>query len=436
MLKIKENFIYVPYILIALIPITLITGPAVPDLSLFVVCLIFIIYLYKYNINLLSNNFSYYSLFFWICLLLLNLVSLNFYKSFGESFIFGRMLLLPIIMYLWLLKTNKLIKNVILIVLFANLIVLFDSIYQFLNYHPLNGFGDDIFSRKAEIYGRLSGPFLDMVPGSYIAKFFIFGFIGITILFDKKIIFLVISIIYLSLCGYLTFISGERMAAATFFLAMILSTTLLKNYRIIFIISSIICLAICYLTINLHDHYNNFKVIDSKPGHLGLTIEKFDPNCNQLSECKKLINVQPNFLEVLKNFDQSAYYETYSLSLEMVKSYPLTGIGMNNFNYGCKFVEEFKRERCWSHPHNFYLQWLTENGLIGFLCFIIYVAFIFYIVISSKNFAYKNYSFIALSVIFWPIMSTGSLLKNWHGIETFFIIGLSLSLLNFNKENN
>ena len=33
---------------------------------------------------------------------------------------------------------------------------------------------------------------------------------------------------------------------------------------------------------------------------------------------------------------------------------------------------------------------------------------------------------ISMVVIFWPIMSTGSLLKNWHGIETFMIIGLSL----------
>ena len=62
MIKIKDNFIYAPYIIIALIPITLITGPVVPDLSLFVVCLVFIFYLYKYNINFVSNNFTYYSL--------------------------------------------------------------------------------------------------------------------------------------------------------------------------------------------------------------------------------------------------------------------------------------------------------------------------------------------------------------------------------------
>ena len=118
----------------------------------------------------------------------------------------------------------------------------------------------------------------------------------------------------------------------------------------------------------------------------------------------------------------------------MIKIYPFTGIGMNNFNFGCLNVEIFKKERCWSHPHNFYLQWLTENGIIGFIFFIIYIFLIFYRVLKSNSaITYNKYSLIALSVIFWPIMSTGSLLKNWHGIETFFIIGLSLALLNFKK---
>ena len=99
--------------------------------------------------------------------------------------------------------------------------------------------------------------------------------------------------------------------------------------------------------------------------------------------------------------------------------------------------ERFKKDRCWSHPHNFYLQWLTENGIIGFIFFIIYIFFIFYkVLISDYGLTYNKYSLIALSVIFWPIMSTGSLLKNWHGIETFFIIGLSLSLLNYKKNTN
>ena len=62
----------------------------------------------------------------------------------------------------------------------------------------------------------------------------------------------------------------------------------------------------------------------------------------------------------------------------MIRIFPLTGIGMNNFNYGCINDVRFQKDRCWSHPHNFYLQWLTENGIIGFAFFLIYFFLIFY----------------------------------------------------------
>jgi hypothetical protein len=415
-------------------PIFLLTGPAIPDISLVIVCIFFLFYFFKNKNLYLSNNFFNLSIMFWIILFLLNLISLNFYKSLSESIIFLRMLLLPIIMYLWLLKDNNHIKIILLIILISNLIVIGDTLYQFFNYHPFDGFGEGFFNRKAEFYGRLSGPFLDMVPGSYIAKFFIFGFLGLIIFIKKKITLLFFSILYLTICGYITFISGERMALATFLLAMSIGILILKSYRLLFSISLFFLFTTVFITYNTHDHYKNFTVLESNSGHLGLIIEKYDPECDQSINCSKIIRLQPSISEVLKNFSNSAYYETFSLSLEMIKVYPWTGIGMNNFNFGCLNIEIFKKERCWSHPHNFYLQWLTENGIIGFILFITYIFFIFYKVLQSdSNITYNKYSFIALSVIFWPIMSTGSLLKNWHGIETFFIIGLSLALLNFKK---
>ena len=160
---------YSSFIVISLIPLTLITGPAIPDISLTIVSIIFVITLVRNKYYFASSKLVFFSIFFWFTLVLLNLISLNFYKSLGESLIFLRIILLPIIMYVWLYKKNNFIKFVLIIILISNLIVIFDTLYQFNNYHPLNGFGVDIFNRRAEIYGRLSGPFLDMVPGSYIS---------------------------------------------------------------------------------------------------------------------------------------------------------------------------------------------------------------------------------------------------------------------------
>mgnify|MGYP001417010628 CR=1 FL=1 len=140
---------------------------------------------------------------------------------------------------------------------------------------------------------------------------------------------------------------------------------------------------------------------------------------------------------VLKNFNNSAYGEIYSLAIKMWRDHPFSGIGLNNYNYLCKndkrYIEyikskEYNIQDCVSHPHNFYLQWLIETGIFGLIFFIIYILSIFYFIIKKNLNLYTIISLTTLIILFWPIMSTGSLLKNHMGISTFYIIGICLSL--------
>ena len=59
---------------------------------------------------------------------------------------------------------------------------------------------------------------------------------------------------------------------------------------------------------------------------------------------------------------------------------PITGIGINNFKYLCNNNEFYKNMMvnydCASHPHNIYIQWLTEGGIIVFIFFILYLFFL------------------------------------------------------------
>ena len=109
---------------------------------------------------------------FWIALVLLSFNSIEKYNSLGESLIFLRILLIPIMIYYWLLTKSKFILFTLFIIFFVNILVIFDSIYQFLNYDPLVGFKEDIFKRNADVfYGRLSGPFLDLVQDHSFQNF-------------------------------------------------------------------------------------------------------------------------------------------------------------------------------------------------------------------------------------------------------------------------
>ena len=151
------------------------------------------------------------------------------------------------------------------------------------------------------------------------------------------------------------------------------------------------------------------------------------------TECSKILEVQPQFLSVITEFNESVYYKIYLSAYRMWLDNKITGVGLNNYEDLCKKNIKYQTikknySNCSSHPHNYYLQWLSESGIIGLFFYILFVALIFRKLIININYTEAKIGLISLIIIFWPIMSTGSLLKNWNGIQTFFVIGLSILL--------
>ena len=62
--------------------------------------------------------------------------------------------------------------------------------------------------------------------------------------------------------------------------------------------------------------------------------------------------------------------------------------------------------------------------------------FIFIRIVKNIGNPYNKFSLLIFCTLFWPIMSTGSLLKNWYGIEVFFALGLLICLTKFNFKNH
>jgi O-antigen ligase len=119
---------------------------------------------------------------------------------------------------------------------------------------------------------------------------------------------------------------------------------------------------------------------------------------------------------------------------------PITGVGISNYQTSCINISKYKdlmvNYDCASHPHNLYIQWLSEGGVITFSSFLFLLFSIFYFLFYGCNNAIIKYISIAsILILFWPIMSTGSLIKNWNGVLTFYIIALCISL-NRIKINN
>ena len=434
-LQSKNLFSY----LFLLIPFFLITGPAIPDIviTLGVIFGIFYIFYEKEYENFIRLNLFRISIIFWLSLIFISFFSYNKTYSFQDSLIFIRFLLIPFFCYFVFFRDKKFFERLLLVLFIIVVFVSIDTLYQFINYTSKDGFKEDLLGFKSNWYGRLSGPFGDeLIPGSYLSKFSLFGFV---FLISKKKLEnnIIIQSLYLSIIILVCYVSGERMAFATFSLSLLLLLIFLDGFRKSIILSILIGALFIFLATYLHPFYNDFNIIESTQYHQGQKIEKFFQCENDTEKiCSKIINIQPSFFEVIKNFGTSAYGEIYLLSFKMFIDNPITGIGINNFKYLCNYNELYKNMMinydCASHPHNIYIQWLTEGGLIVFISFILYLFFLVkFIINNTADKKYKIISIVIILIMFWPIMSTGSLIKNWFGIITFFIIGLCMCLSKF-----
>ena len=438
-LKYKKLFSY----LYLSIPFFLITGPAIPDIIItlgLIFGTFYVFYMQEYK-KLIEINFIKISIFFWLSLLFISLFSYNKNISFQDSLIFIRFLFIPIFCYFIFFTNAKFFKKLLFLIFILVTFVAIDTFYQFLNYTSEEGFGEDLFGFSSNWYGRLTGPFGDeLIPGSYIAKFAFLGFAFIISLKKYKDKILLHSI-YLSFALLICYISGERMAFATFALGLLVLLIFLNGFRKSILLSIAFGSLLILLIIYLHPFYNDYKVIESTQYHQGQKIEKyFECDNNAKKTCTKIINIQPSFLKVVSNFSTSAYGEIYLLSYKMFLDNPFTGIGINNYKFLCNnnnlYKEMMINYNCASHPHNIYIQWLTEGGIIVFVTFIGYLFFLVKFILNNNgDKKYKIISLVIILTMFWPIMSTGSLVKNWYGVITFFIVGLCMCLSKF-KNND
>ena len=87
---------------------------------------------------------------------------------------------------------------------------------------------------------------------------------------------------------------------------------------------------------------------------------------------------------------QSGHNRIFRTAIEMWKERPLTGFGLKSFRIKCaEILEKDRKSRgeneaqnltCANHPHNYYLELLSEAGLIGFVL----MTFFFVIILKDS----------------------------------------------------
>ena len=436
MIKTSINLIYFA---ICSLPYFLITGPFLPDLTVSLVAFFFIIISIKKELWSYYNNifFKLFLLFYFI-INLSAILSENPKVSLETSIPYIRFILFSLAI-IFIINNKKnfeifFLKNLIIVIT----LLLLDGALHYFSGNSFLGwinklFDIIIFKENYAIRAdyKIQSFFGDEgIYGSYLLRFSPLLF---ALLLKKKISKknnLVILIFYF--CIFLAILfSGERSSLVLFLLFIIISIALLKikiNTKLLIVFFTFVFLS-CVLIFN--EKINNRLVVTTKYLFFSLDKERYATNIVKLEEEKGANS----------KYDSANYYiGLFKTGILMFKDSPLLGKGPRSFKY-MSAQERFnstdingqKLIYYNSHPHNFYIQFLAEIGLIGFAYFIFLFIFILYIVffnLRKKYFLKKNYEIIMLSslfIILWPFITTGNFFSNWLSIFHFFLLGFFFS---------
>tara|TARA_B110000971_G_C20038428_1_gene515930 strand:+ start:2003 stop:3238 length:1236 start_codon:yes stop_codon:yes gene_type:complete len=399
------NF-FISGLFILIIP-ALVSGPFLPDLFISILG-IFIVFkiIYNRDYNLINNKISFFFLTFYILLIISSSFSIDPLFSFQSSLFYFRYLFFILSAYFLLNFNPKLDILFLIVALSSFLIISLDGFHEVL-------FGYNFFgTTKQLVNGRVSGLFGDeLIIGSFLVRLSpLLLSIYLYNASNLKSSYKVFSILTFTLSSLLIMFSGER---AAFLLLILLVIMLIIHYFIYFrlFIKSFLLLFIIFifLSIPFFVDETGSRLKQDLDSHTSL-----DPNKNQ-------------------------YFSLYSTAFKMFKSKPLIGHGPKIFRIECKnSMYAVGNWPCSTHPHNTYLQLLSEVGLLGFLYVISLFLFFVYKIFSSINRkdsymkSMAKYSMIlSILINLWPLIPSGSFFNNWLCVFYFIPFGFYLYYDNF-----
>lgn len=399
-----------PSVLIILLPITLISGPFLSDLSVSLVAISFIILIIKNkNYEVLNNKFVKIFFLFWIYILINSLFFNYGISSIKISFFYFRFLFFCLSLIFLLDKNPDLLQYLFYSFLFSFVILIGDGYFQYFAGFNILGYELHEGPRVSSFFGE------ELILGSYLSRLFPI-FFGLTIyLYKNKTKKLLLTTILFILIECLVFLSGERVAFFYVNISAIFIIFFIKNYKVLRILTLLFSFLLMIL-ITIYDDSAKKRILDISLDQMGLTFSQ-DENINK----KKYL------------FSEE-HHDQYLTAINMFKDKPILGVGIKKFRERCDDVEySHGNYGCTTHPHNSYLQLLAETGFLGFsFLFYIFMLFSIYIFkhfigIFKKNFLFSDFEICLLSAIFitiWPIAPTGNFFNNWLTIIYYLPVGI------------
>ena len=421
-------------ILIAILPISMLMGSAIINITVILINLVFLIDLtLNKRINYLNQKTFYALLIFWFTLLINSIFSTYFENSIFRILGFFRFIILVFAIKYYLSINNSYYEKIVFkIWTIIFLVVSIDLLFEF-----FLGFNTLGYSNNFD--GRLSG-FLDqeLKIGNFYYGFFLittsyifYNFKSISFFYIFFGIFLIIS-----------FLIGERSNfIKIFFISLIFllfmdRSFLLKKLAVIFTLLTLLASIIFVNNTYNERFYQTFlKLFIAERGVSSLQ------NVERTKEIKKFIgtNSSKNLFSLLKTSQYGAHYET---AFQIFKNNIIFGVGIKNFRHESgkeEYINEefqYNSTRQTTHPHQLHFELLSETGLFGYLCFFIFFTYFLFVSLKQQFFTknlYQLSGILFLCSSFLPLLPSGSFFTT-YGATIFWVNFAIIELFNIQNQ--
>ena len=465
------NFNYIIFSL-PLLLLSYIIGIAITEL-LFLVTIIFFIFsvIKTNNLEYFNNKFFIFFIIISFYILFLSLFKINYWDLKISSIFYFRYPIISISLLYFLsnyepyLKQNK--KKLEIIIICFIFLITFDSIFQFFYGKNLIGFEIVQQNRITSFFREeiaLGGYYLKLLPIILCFAFyyefcffkkktyfiFFLGFFFITIYLSGSRSSLFLCILYITILSLFIYDIKLIFYKSLFLLSFFILLTSYFNLGKTNIFNRLFIKTFNQVTNQLYTKIDNrfiyslstqYELDRSNNSKINLFVTYLEKNSLEKIKEDILLNIRliKRNLKLFSDIHQGHYI----LALKIFGSNPIFGSGPEGFRNYCRLNNyDPIVGTCTTHPHNLFLQILSELGIIGILLYLLGVIFIILKIFKAtklkKKYLKGHYnSFLVISfgllLVYFPLTPSGNFFNNWISLSNFYYIGIYMTI--FKKLN-
>lgn len=141
-------------------------------------------------------------------------------------------------------------------------------------------------------------------------------------------------------------------------------------------------------------------------------------------------------LHTIEHYRQSPYGKIWGSTAAMIEAHPVLGVGAKHFRYECAKPAYGPMDdlelRCNLHPHQLYLEWWVEGGVVALALFLALLFFVAKDVLAPWKVLRTEALYLgllgALCIRIWPMSTSTSFFAAWSALPFWLVAGWLLAI--------